>query len=134
MALKVRKHKEIFDRKQFIAQCNEIFMEYKDRNNPKVRSELLQLFKEAYQNGFDAIRQRYEAGESGLTGVIAQTYLVDEILICLHQLTTEEIYIPSVGTKGEKISVVALGGYGRADMAPHSDVDLLFLLLNDWFR
>ena len=30
-------------------------------------------------------------------------------------------------TESERISVLAVGGFGRAEMAPHSDVDLLFL-------
>lgn len=29
--------------------------------------------------------------------------------------------------KGEEVAVIALGGYGRMEMAPHSDVDILYL-------
>ena len=62
----------------------------------------------------------------GLEQIRAQADLTDamvrlalEIAQRLHPLTNP--------TEGERIAVLAVGGFGRAEMAPHSDVDLLFL-------
>jgi len=47
-----------------------------------------------------------------------QTKLVDTLISSLYLLISEP---------KDKISVIAVGGYGRAEMFPYSDVDLLFL-------
>ncbi len=54
--------------------------------------------------------------------------LQDTIVKALYRLTVTRLYPVVNQTAGERISVVATGGYGRATMAPGSDVDLLFVL------
>ncbi|MCF6196832.1 MAG: [protein-PII] uridylyltransferase, partial [Emcibacter sp.] len=123
--VKVKKHRQIFNRKNFMAKLD-ILKQEKSLTN--IRPALLDLFKEFYQRGFEEIKQRCLEGEDGKTLVIAQSFLTDEIIIQLYNVTTEYILPVTNRTLGERLSLVAIGGYGRADMAPYSDVDLLFLL------
>ncbi|KQM65511.1 protein-PII uridylyltransferase [Sphingomonas sp. Leaf17] len=63
----------------------------------------------------------------GLEASNAQAYLIDQILRVLLDFTTGNLHPLSNPTTGQRITLIAVGGYGRAEMAPHSDVDIGFL-------
>jgi [protein-PII] uridylyltransferase len=92
------------------------------------RSLLLPPMKAALQHGRDEIRRRFEADQNGVRAVAEHSFLIDQLIRALYDFVAETIYPLANPTAGEKMAVVAVGGYGRGEMAPFSDVDLLFLL------
>src|SRR4051812_12678654 len=79
--------------------------------------------RERYLHQCDAIRRQFEADGAGLACIHARAKLVDDVL---QQLWQE--HIPLEGA--DECTLVALGGYGREQLFPFSDVDVLFLYAN----
>jgi [protein-PII] uridylyltransferase len=79
-----------------------------------------------YRQEFESIRRDFDATGSGLEALSSRTRLVDKLA-----LTLWEQYLSPLGSG---LAMVASGGYGRSELFPHSDIDLLFLLADDSCR
>ena len=76
-----------------------------------------------YQRRMLEIRGAFATGASGAQTVAARAAAVDELIVGLWTLAVAET--PELG---HGIALLAVGGYGRRELFPYSDVDLLYLL------
>jgi [protein-PII] uridylyltransferase len=74
----------------------------------------------------EELRIRHNAGAGGAEIVAAMTAAVDQLIRALFGYAEAE-HARRSHKLNQRVSIVARGGYGRAELNPFSDIDLLFL-------
>jgi [protein-PII] uridylyltransferase len=83
----------------------------------------LEFFRSALAEGFDSLKTMHADGASGQEAVQAHAHFVDEILNALTAMIASDS--SADGLEPAPYVVVALGGYGRGELHPSSDIDLM---------
>ena len=86
-------------------------------------SNLVQPLKQAIETANKILDERYKANLSITEIVSGRAWAIDQILKLAWQAQPWQ--------NEKDISLVAVGGYGRGELLPHSDIDLLILTRSD---
>jgi [protein-PII] uridylyltransferase len=78
------------------------------------------------KKGRDMLLARHRAGAGGLEVVSAYSTMMDHLIRHLFGKVSED-FIRRYPSDSQRCTVVAQGGYGRGELNPYSDIDLLFL-------
>ncbi len=96
---------------------NDADFRQKLQSNP---DDLLTLIKQTIQTGQESIRQAFFDGADTLQTVNTRAHFIDQILYYVFEHFFADC--------DQNIALVAVGGYGRIELHPASDIDIMLLL------
>ena len=121
---KVLHQRKIVDRRALLAEIDAILGDGGYRSDR--RPAALAVLKAAHAAGVAEVKARLAETGLGSEVLAGNTLLIDQLIRVIHELALRA-YPVANPSKGEALAVVAVGGYGRAEMSPLSDIDLLFV-------
>ena len=94
------------------------------------RNQQLASYKRYLELENEMLKRSHRKGGSGKEICQMRATMIDVVVENLF-LSALDLYLTRHGRLKFRMSVIATGGYGRAELNPHSDIDILFLYPED---
>src|SRR3954453_23532948 len=118
---------EIFDAAAVAAELEQL-PALQSGNERELRTAVAQKLKSALMRGRTVAERMLLKDRRGRLCAERLCFMQDEIIRILFEFSQKHLYPADNPSEGERLAIVATGGYGRGILAPGSDIDLLFLL------
>ncbi|TMM48392.1 [protein-PII] uridylyltransferase [Qipengyuania marisflavi] len=119
----VPRQRAIIDRRRLVGEIAALAA------SDDARGEVVALLKSALENGRAELERRLaDKPSAGHEITAGYAFLVDQLVRVIYDYVTTHLVAGSNRSQAERLAIMAVGGYGRMEMAPHSDVDIAFLV------